>query len=132
MTLKEPGMDWYKIEKVVTKRYDELINEIIKNVRDLPCESKLSGDDSPYKDVWEEFASQIQGEQSIFFELYTDIIEGCCQEIVKKLDRKELTLLWTYSSYFYEDHDLIIEHAVEYELYDRILRRAADYNLPYY
>ena len=125
-------MDWYKIEKVVTKRYDELINEIIKNVRDLPSESILSGDDSPYKDVWEEFASQIQGEQSIFFELYTDIIEGCCQEIVKKLDRKELTLLWTYSSYFYEDHDLIIEHAVEYELYDRILRRAADYNLPYY
>jgi hypothetical protein len=55
---------------------------------------RLSGDDSPLNNSWEEICVQCQGEKSIFWSAYEDSIRGLVRNFVQKLQRFEIEAIW--------------------------------------
>lgn len=62
-----------------TENFDDCLAEIVTEIRKLPRS------DSHYEDAWEEYAAQIQGQESMFCELYDDLVEATCYKLVTKL-----------------------------------------------
>ena len=56
--------------------------------------SMQSGDDSGLKNLWDEICVQAQGEQSIFWEMYVDLIDSCIERRADKLKPHELMAIW--------------------------------------
>ena len=96
------------------------LRAIVKNiVSDLSSERVLlSGDDSGFVNLWEEFAVQITGEHSYFFNLYEDHVQNICMATAEKLSKFELAVLAfftsTYIDWWYErDEANVIEPTAE-------------------
>jgi hypothetical protein len=53
-----------------------------------------SGDDTPLKNVWEEICVQVQGEESIMWDAYTDTTASLIQNEVKRLDIQTKQVIW--------------------------------------
>jgi hypothetical protein len=124
-----------RILPVIMRKYDAYANRAIRRIKRLPPESRQSGDDSGLEDVWEEFKSQIQHEQSIFFDLYEQVIRELCLGLVQELPGHEIEILWFGCEARFDcdddeagTHPLLGElraHVAD-ELYRIVCRRAAD------
>ena len=121
---------------VLRYKYEFYRDQVIAKIRELGPECRQSGDDSPLKDVWEEFKDQVQQEESVVFDAYVETIEAICHGLVVSLPQHELQLLWLDTGgYFDRDDDRIQPHAdeiiegVERELYQRVVSCAADEGL---
>src|SRR5689334_12238904 len=66
----------------------ELLDSIVAELRAIPV--RLSGDDSPLADPWEEIKSQVQEELSPFWPAYLDTIKQCIKGAVEGLAPAEL------------------------------------------
>lgn len=76
---------------------DRIKNDIVKLcVDDLRAitEGLQSGDDSGLENIWEEICVQVQGEQSIFWSMYEDLVDTCVTAHVMTLNRDEKIALW--------------------------------------
>jgi hypothetical protein len=100
-------------------------------------DSLQGGDDSFLQNVWEEFAHQIQEQQSVLFEIYEEMIVSHCAAAARKLSEAELALLWLDSEGYWQNWDDTpvnpdlgkkIED-VTGEVYRRVASRAADQEL---
>jgi hypothetical protein len=56
----------------------DISKKVIKDLRKM-TEGIQSGDDSPLKNIWDEVCVQMQGEQSLMWEAYEDIINRLIQ-----------------------------------------------------
>lgn len=65
-----------------------------RDLRNLGRDSMLSGDDSPLLNVWEEVCVQMQGEESLHWWAYEDVIDRVLLDKVEQLDRAALLALW--------------------------------------
>lgn len=45
--------------------------------------TKTSGDDTQYDGVWSEFAAQIVGEESIFWDVFVEHVESVCETVIE-------------------------------------------------
>ncbi len=122
------------LNAIVESKYREYVENAIGQIESLGPECMLSGDER-YKDVWEEFASQIQGQHSFFFDAYEDTIRRICLEVVRHLPESETRLLWLWTDAFLERDDErepgldeMVEDVCE-EVYSRLCDRAADEEL---
>lgn len=105
----------------------------VQAIHVLGPECRQSGEDSPYRDVWEEYKVQVQGQQSIFFELYEETIRDLCASVVKAVPPDERRLLWLDSEAHFEwddddgdPHDSTVFDDVVNELLREVGDRAAD------
>ena len=72
------------LNEIVESKYSEYVDKAIAEVKSL---GPQSGDER-YKNVWEEFAAQIQVQHSVFFDAYEDAIRRICLGIVEHLPRR--------------------------------------------
>ena len=56
--------------------------------------SMQSGDNSGLKNLWDEICVQVQGEQSVFWEMYIELIDSCIERQADKLKPHELMAIW--------------------------------------
>ena len=56
------------MDRIIESKYKRYTANVINQIKALPPESRLSGDDSGLANVWEEWKVQMQGEQSVFFD----------------------------------------------------------------
>lgn len=124
--------------KLLEGIYEEYAQKIITELILLGPDSMTSGSDSEYENVWEEYVSQIQGEESIFFELYEELILNLCNNLINSKGRNEIYLLWTMTeeSFDYDEKDeddslsnYDIENDVANALFNKISTIAADFDL---
>lgn len=85
---------WRAAAKIASEALDRIADKVIRELKGLPEDCRLSGEDSPYKDVWEEYKTQIQGSESIFFDVYEEDIRMRAMVIVEDLNRDLQGLLW--------------------------------------
>ena len=66
-----------------------IVNDAIKTIRAIPA--KLSGDNSPLADPWEEIKEQVQHEMSFFWQAYLDTMNGIIEGTVDSLSKEDRT-----------------------------------------
>lgn len=117
--------------------YGECVERVIKEIQNFPQTSLQSGEDSPYEDAWEEYAAQVQGEESLFMGLYENLVVKACYTLVEELTQPNLLLLWqeTDAAYGWCDEDPVpdtseMQEAVAEELFKKVSGAASDYDLP--
>jgi hypothetical protein len=113
------------VKQIINNKYDRCTKRVIERIKDLGRpDFCLSGDDSGLDNVWEEFKSQVQEEESFFYEAYEDTIRAICRELLKTISLDEIKLMWIFSNAYYDhyedDFPEDIEEEVENELYSRI------------
>lgn len=112
--------------------------EVVSQLKRLPRDLKLSGDDSKLESFWEEFNFQIQYEESLAFEVYEEAIRATCGGVVAGLSREVQGLLWLATDQFNEREppeeipygDPITEALLE-SLYARVCELAEGEELKY-
>jgi hypothetical protein len=120
---------------IIEAKFDRYVRRIINRIKRLPKECRLSGDDFPLRNVWEEWIAQMQGEHSFAFDVYEETIRLICRSIAESLPREEQGLLWMGTDDYldWEGNDLpygdpVIE-ALEDELYKRVCTAACNVEL---
>lgn len=91
-----------------------LIREYGKAAATLVCErtitkleeikDTLSGDDSPLENAWEEICCQVQGEESIFWDTYQDLMHDSVLGILDQLPHRDIAALWLQTEEGWEWH----------------------------
>ena len=74
----------------VSKRVVTRVRRQLQGMR----EGMQGGDDSPLANLWDEICVQVQFEESIFSNMYLDIIEQLVLEAIRRLPRYELEAVW--------------------------------------
>lgn len=64
-----------------------ILDDAIKSIRAIPV--KLSGDDSPLADPWEEIKEQVQHEMSFFWQAYLDTMDAIIDGAVDSLSKED-------------------------------------------
>lgn len=128
-------MDESDLSSIIEVKFDRYVRRIINRIKRLPKECRLSGDDSPLRNVWEEWISQMQGEHSLAFGVYEETIRLICRGVAESLPREEQGLLWMWTDDYlgWEGNDIpygdpVIE-ALEDELYRRVCTAACNVEL---
>jgi hypothetical protein len=133
-------MDTEKVGRIVNAKYEALIAEVVQAVEALDQTMMQSGDDSPLKNVWEEFVVQIKEGESILFDAYEETIRAICSTPTQALTATEIDILWLWSEGYVEcDPDVEdsisrtekLRHVTD-ELYRRLCSKADDYELPHW
>lgn len=81
------------ISSVADKACKAIANRVIRHLCTLN-DALLSGDDSSLENTWDEICVQVQGEYSIFWDLYEEKIEGIIEAEIEKEDRAVLSSIW--------------------------------------
>lgn len=121
------------------KLSERAVTDVVLHLEGM--EATLSGD-SGLENVWEEVCAQVQGEESIDWSTYEDIIVDLLHSVVKGLDRDAQLALWAATDsgwdYIYDHHadkngavgaPLDIG-AIVAKLKEDVLSAAADYESP--
>ena len=82
----------------VERRMEQLVSEAESEMRSL--KDKMSGDDSGLADIYEEWADQLHGEHSVFFDIYREIAHDVCDSLVSKLCPFEIEILAAFTEQF--------------------------------
>ena len=78
------------IAKVECKKISSRVVEIFEGM----TEGMQSGDDSPLKSLWDEICVQVQGEESVFWSVYLDMLRVQIQYEVENLDTEIQHAIW--------------------------------------
>ena len=90
-------MDIAHIERIVEESYAAHADAVIADLKAMGREHMQSGDDSPFQNVWEEFASQIQEEESVFWDMYVNMVRDLCDARVERMSPTEMKLHWFFT-----------------------------------
>jgi hypothetical protein len=132
-----------RIERFITL---ELAKQLEKEIAEgaIKCliemkDGLMGGDDSGLKSIWEELCVQVQGEESIFFEEYIDIVENFIEHAITNKQRVERMVLWLatddgfdwVSDHFSDedsDQNLPLDMSVIVEkIASNVIRQASDF-----
>lgn len=107
-------------DRLLEKYAEPLCRRIAYGVRrDLQTlfdTSMQSGDDSGLNNLWDEICVQVQGEESIFWDMYVDLIDSCIESRANKLKPHELMTIWWQNEDLENNTDsLSITKANEYD-----------------
>lgn len=80
------------IRYLATDIAEKISLKVINETRKL--KDILSGEDSGLENVWDEICVQAQGEHSIFYDAYDDIIRSISLPHIKVLNKHEKLALW--------------------------------------
>lgn len=125
-------------ERVADKAsWQDLAEQVIAKVKELPENCRQSGQDSNYLDVWEEYCAQVQGEHSVMFGLYESTVEGFCESALDALTPSARMSLWVTSEAsgeldFEDDGESMFYPLVDRmvaELHERVRTEAANVDL---
>ena len=75
--------------------FEGLVENTIKEIKDLPVDGLRS--DCGFQNIWEEFAYQVQIEESSSFRTYEQTIEWVCQGVVEELPDELVKSFWLSS-----------------------------------
>jgi len=97
---------------------------------------RQSGEDSPLRNTWDEICVQVQSEESIFWGLYRDTIEGSIADEVERLDVPTKESIWLQTEgYEYWDEEentesvpWVPEDIIRYILGKYVLSAAEDWH----
>lgn len=116
-----------------------IVQSVIAYFEGLPRDCMQSGDNSSLLNVWEEYCAQVQDEESVFWDVYSEMADDELAAAVEKLDRYEKLALWLQTdegwdwNYDYMEgqdaHEVapvLTEEIVRY-LKDKLHSAAADY-----
>lgn len=78
------------IAKAECKKISSRVVEIFEGM----TEGMQSGDDSPLKSLWDEICVQVQGEESVFWSVYLDMLRVQIQSEVENLDTEIQHAIW--------------------------------------
>lgn len=98
----------YSYEQLMALLAEPIIKRLVCSVRrrlqSLKRESNMMlwGEDSGLKNFWDEICVQVQGEESIFFDMYIDTIEEIIEEFLSKRTEEEKIILWTQTEEYEE------------------------------
>ncbi|MDP2244730.1 hypothetical protein [Pseudomonas sp.] len=73
---------------------ERLVRGVIRGIQSLRDESQLSGEFSGLGSVWEEICVQQQGEESLFWDVYLEVIDTFIAARLEGLQPYELDALW--------------------------------------
>ena len=96
----------FLIEKAINEKYAFYVGKIIDQIKALPKECRLSGDDSTLDSVWKEWAYQLQNQESIFIEAYDETIRGLCRKVILEMPEHDVKLLWAGRDELYIEEDI--------------------------
>jgi hypothetical protein len=95
----------------------------------------LSGEDSGLENTWDEICVQLQGEYSVYWDLYENIVLDTIEEEVDKLPTHEQLAIWleTESSYSYDEDEDDLESKYDpsevcYHIKSKIYQKAGDWS----
>ena len=71
-----------------------IANCVRRELQSWDDNSMMSGDDSGLKNLWDEICVQVQREESIFWDMYVEIIDSCIERQASKLKPHELMAVW--------------------------------------
>ena len=80
------------IEKAISEKFGKYTNQVVELFKAMP--DKMSGDDSPLKNAWEEWAYQVQYEQSAYYSIYEKQIRIYCKSVIDEMEPDEIKLMW--------------------------------------
>src|SRR4028119_2475103 len=105
------GMEWIS---AVWAKYDEMAQQIADQMAELPWpQSRISPDEgaaSTLRNSWEEFALEVQEDQSFYWDAYESQIRLLARPLISELDWQDTALLWAAtdaSSEYAEDETTI-------------------------
>ena len=83
-----------RLAEPIVKR---IVGSVKRNMQRLDRNSGMmqSEEDSCLGNVWDEFCVEVQGQQSLFYELYLDYIEKLVFEKINECSKDETIILWT-------------------------------------
>jgi len=129
VTRREPIRLKLRIARVVEAREARHAEAIIERFKNVTEGIQMSGDDSPFPDAWEEYKDQVQGEQSIYFDLFELQIRELAHAYAEDLPPDELELLWMGTQAFQdaepEEREAYFPDAIVEQLYAAVTRIAA-------
>ena len=131
-TRKEPERAILKIlaDKIALRITKKSIAELQK------IKSTLSGEDTPLKNAWDEICVQIQGEESLFWEVYKETVNQIIRFYISKIEPYERNALWLQTDaaidwmYDYDTDDeppASEDDIVEYIFNEFIYKKADEY-----
>lgn len=125
-----------QIRRLIKDKYARYVIQIIAEIRAMPREAMLSGEDVPMQDVWEEWLVQMQGEESFAVEAHEQSFRAICRGKAEQLPCDEQELLWfeTEKQWGWDEAKEagggVILDALEEEFYIRLCQAATDAKLP--
>ena len=113
------------LARLLKAKYERCVGQIIWQIKRLPKDAMQSGDDSPLKNVWEEWIVQQQGEHSVFYDLYEETFLIICRGVAEKLTSEDREMLWwtTDGALDWEDDEPPGTEQQLNELAEELLRR---------
>jgi hypothetical protein len=120
---------------IAKKACDKISGRVIRSLQEMTDEMQ-SGDDSGLKNVWDEVCSQVQYEESFFWEVYLDTIRDLICFEMDKLDYEIIEAIWLQTDEgFYSGDDeeedeidlYIKDDVVEYIMNEFVLKTADEW-----
>lgn len=90
-----------KLQRNLIRKFADVAAERIARrvVRHLKqSKATLSGDDSGLRNSWAEICAQAQGEESVFWDAYVNLMHACVLGQLQVLSQRELVALWLQTS----------------------------------
>lgn len=83
-------------ERIVSEIADacsgRLVKRVVRRLQRIPI--TLSGEDSGLQNAWDDTCAQVQQEQSVFWEMFDEMVESAIEAELGKMVRYELEALW--------------------------------------
>lgn len=73
------------LSQLIDKYIQTIVNKVVYQIRRVPKEAMISGDDSGLKNMWDELCVQVQDEHFQNWNLLDDLIENICEDKYKEL-----------------------------------------------
>ena len=127
-----------KIISAVAKRGCTRVAGRVVQLLQRTTEGMQSGEGSVLANLWDEVCIQVQGEESIFWDVYLEVIEQYIAQEIRLLDEVAMHAIWLQTSNGFDwafDQEGDVEcvpcdrrDIVNHILNEYILSRAADYS----
>jgi hypothetical protein len=88
--------EWWVLEKFADQVCQRICNRVVRHLRGITI--TLSGDDSGLTNAWEEICAQVQFEESIYWDVYDEMIDQAIEEEVTNLPEHEFAAIWFQTS----------------------------------
>ena len=73
------------LSELLDNHIQAIVNRVVYQIRRVPKEAMISGDDSGLKSMWDELCVQVQDEHFQNWNLLDDLVEGICEDKYKEL-----------------------------------------------
>lgn len=84
-----------------------IVNKVKRELQSFDRDSGMmqSHEDSGLKNVWDELCAQVQGEESVFYSAYLDVVESIINGLLDACQEDEKIILWTQTQDYEEWKD---------------------------